>query len=90
MKNKEENLCNQCGKCCYIKVMVSGIPFFSKKHCKFLDTKTKLCTIFKDRFKKNPNCLTIEEAIRIRALPDECPYVKDKKGYRGPIWIDKE
>jgi len=69
--------------------MVSGIPFFSRKHCEFLDTKTNLCTVFKDRFKKNPNCLTAEEAREIRALPDECPYTKKEDGYKGPIWTDK-
>jgi len=81
-----KDICKKCGKCCYIKVVIGGIPFFSKNHCKFLDTDTNLCTIYNDRYKKNPSCLTAEEALRIKALPNECPYTKKEKGYEGPIW----
>jgi len=89
-RQKKEKLCNQCGKCCYIKSIVSGISFFTDCHCRFLDTKTKLCTIYEKRFEVNPKCLSIKEAIRIKAVPDECPYVKDLKDYHGPIWLKKE
>jgi len=67
-----------------------GVPYFSRRHCEFLDVKTNLCTVYKDRHKKNPNCLTAEEARKIRALPDECPYAKKEKGYKGPIWPEEE
>lgn len=82
------NLCKKCGKCCYIKTIVAGIPVFTRHYCEYLDLNTRLCKIYKNRFKKNKNCLTIEEAISIKALPNDCPYVKDIKDYKGPIWPD--
>lgn len=85
---KKDDICNKCGKCCYYKIKINDIFVFSKRHCEFLDVKTNLCTIYKDRFKKNPKCLAIEEAIKIKALPDNCPYVKDLDNYNGPKWID--
>jgi uncharacterized cysteine cluster protein YcgN (CxxCxxCC family) len=87
-KKKHEELCNHCGKCCYFKVALGKQAFFSKNHCPFLDLNTKLCTVYKDRFKKNPECLSIKDAIRIKALPNDCPYVEGLEGYQGPIWIE--
>jgi hypothetical protein len=33
----------------------------------------------------NPDCLTVEEGIKLGVFPADCPYVKDIKGYKGPI-----
>lgn len=60
------------------------LSFFTKNHCNFLDEKTGKCTVYKERFEKNPDCLSVEKAISQRALPNDCPYVKDKYGYQGP------
>jgi uncharacterized cysteine cluster protein YcgN (CxxCxxCC family) len=84
-KKKDENLCRRCGKCCYIKMKFGRVSIFTNKHCEFLDTNTNLCTVYKDRFEKKPGCLTIEQAIALNALPNDCPYVKDIEGYEGPL-----
>jgi len=87
MKQKHNpKLCRKCGKCCYIKTIVCGIHLFTKQHCEYLDEETNLCIVYKNRFKKKPQCLTVEQAIQIRALPNDCPYVKNLKNYEGPIW----
>ena len=84
----KEDICNRCGKCCHFKIRIGSISVFSRKHCEFLDEETNLCIVYKDRFKKKPGCLTIEEAIDIKAVPNDCPYVKDIQGYDGPKDID--
>jgi uncharacterized protein len=87
-KNKKEEICNQCGKCCYIKTMIGDEAIFTRTHCEHLDTKSNLCKVYKNRFEKKPGCLSIEKAIEIRAVPDNCPYVQGLKNYKGPRWID--
>jgi len=84
-KKRKEKLCNRCGKCCYVKIRVGRINVFTNKHCEFLDEKTNLCSVYKDRFKMKPGCLTIEQAIALKALPNDCPYVKDIEDYEGPL-----
>jgi len=68
-----------------MKIMVVYTPVFTDQHCQYFNPKTKLCSVFEDRFKVGVGCLTTDQAIEIRALPNECPYVKDIKGYDGPI-----
>ena len=68
--------------------MIGNEAFFTKNHCEFLDTETNLCTVYRDRMKKKPGCLTVKEAIEIKALPNDCPYVERLKNYDGPKWID--
>lgn len=82
------DFCLKCGKCCYCKFILyiddKAISIFSHTHCKYLDEKTKLCKIFENRHEINPNCLSIIDAIKIKALPNDCPYVKDLSFYEGP------
>jgi len=52
--------------------------------CPYLDEKTRLCTVYENRHKINPDCLTLEEGIRIGVFPADCPYVKDLEGYKPP------
>ena len=87
-KKNKDDLCRQCGKCCYIKTVIGNIAVFTRKHCEYLDKKTNLCTIYKDRFKIKPDCLNIEKAIQIRAVPNDCPYVQNLNGYDGPKWVE--
>ncbi|MFH0911949.1 MAG: hypothetical protein V1918_10655 [Planctomycetota bacterium] len=53
--------------------------------CVYLDTRTKLCTIYGERRVKNPRCLTVEGGILARAFPADCPYVRGLAGYRPPL-----
>lgn len=88
----KENLCNQCpvqirGKCCYTFTQIidnssSWLIPLSKHPCKYLNTKTGRCSIYKKRHLLNPNCLTIKEMILCGTIPKECLYVKSDPNYQ--------
>ena len=79
-----KNICDGCptlGLCCChavltnddkgeIKVYLPSIP------CKFLDTKSKLCTVYKDRFEKNPDCHSMISLAKKDAAPPKCHYIE--------------
>ena len=92
----EKNLCLQCNEeikkyCCYNSVIVVGESgkrynvIIKTKPCKFLDTKTLKCLVFENRFKLNPYCLSVKEAIKANAFQKGCLYVKDDKSYKEGI-----
>ena len=92
----EKNLCLQCSPevkkyCCYNSVVVIGESgkkyniIIKSKPCKYLDTKTLKCLVYKNRFKLNPYCLSVKEAIRQKALQKNCLYVKDDESYKNSI-----
>jgi Zn ribbon nucleic-acid-binding protein len=54
----------------------------TKEHCIYLNEKTGRCTVYKNRFEKNPNCLTLQQMYRMGSMPRECPYVKDDPVYQ--------
>lgn len=90
---KEINLCNKClasirGKCCYSSFWIIDNDqvhwkiSLSKHPCKYLNTKTGRCKIYKKRYELNPNCLTIKEMIIMGTVPKECLYIKDNQKYQ--------
>lgn len=95
----KHNLCKKCKYpyCCHYSILIHTktgklYNLILKNHiCKYLDknatnARTKgSCLIFKNRFKVNPYCLTIKEAIRQFGLPKECLYVKDNIKYQNNI-----
>jgi uncharacterized protein len=87
--NKEpaahENLCNNCGKCCYKKIIVGRTVFITPFPCEFLNTDTNLCTIYDKRHELNPLCLSVEEGMKVSAFPEDCPYVPElaPKNYKA-------
>ena len=75
------NHCNECptkirGMCCYLSFF-DGEENFIIAPCKYLNKKTRRCTIYKNRFKINKDCLNVDEMIKQGAVPRECAYVKD-------------
>nr|BDI55204.1 MAG: putative zinc- or iron-chelating domain protein [uncultured archaeon] len=91
-----KNLCEICKGnikkyCCYNSIIVIGESgkkyniIIKTKPCKFLDTETLKCLVYKNRFKLNPYCLSIKEAKRQFALQKECLYVRDDESYKGGI-----
>lgn len=80
----EEEVCKQCGRCCYKKIMINGIAYFTDVPCKYLDVKTNLCTIYEKRYKVKDGCIPWKDAFVIKALPQDCPYVQDMPDYVGP------
>ncbi len=79
-----DELCERCGRCCIVNVFMDskGVPVI--KYCEHLDNETKLCKIYKNRFKKEKTCLSMMEAIMAQALPKDCPYVRNLKNYIEP------
>lgn len=77
------NHCNTCpneirGLCCFHKKTYNpntGELIYSEP-CQYLN-KAKRCRIYKKRHEINPNCLHIEYAVKICALPPACPYYKE-------------
>ena len=73
------NYCNTCpsimrGMCCWFS-HYDGTDNFIIYPCDYLSKKTRRCKIYKNRFKINPKCLKLEDALLEGALPIECPYV---------------
>ena len=52
--------------------------------CPYLDEDTRLCTVYERRHEVNPDCLTLEEGIRIGVFPADCPYVAGIESYKPP------
>ncbi|MEE9276357.1 MAG: hypothetical protein V3V62_13715 [bacterium] len=85
-----EALCTGCGECCADK-MWSGPRLLSlTSMCSFLDPETLRCNCYADRFEREPLCMPIgPEIILMGGLPEDCPYVANLPGYKGPIRVNK-
>ena len=79
-----DGLCRRCGRCCYAKVVFGDDIFCTDIPCPLLNVATKRCTVYERRFAVNPDCLTVEEGIKYRVFPADCPYVAGLEGYRPP------
>lgn len=74
-----ESICNCCGKCCYSRSVINGrLVIYYNSPCVNLDTKTHLCRVYEDRFKKCGNCgkVNLFTALYNTTLPEDCPYVQ--------------
>lgn len=74
-----ENLCEQCGTCCFEKLEDdAGTIFFSAVPCRYLDVVTRQCKVYERRFEINPDCLqlTPELVTQLHWLHDDCGYRK--------------
>ena len=78
------NLCKKCGRCCWAKAILGDKIYYTDIPCPHLDLETNLCSVYKERFKVNPDCLSIEDGIRLGVFPADCPYVADISDYRPP------
>jgi len=79
-----EEACRKCGRCCFEKIIVNNEVFCTSVPCAYLDSATRRCSIYPDRFKLNPHCLTVSQGIEFRAFPAYCPYVSGLTDYRPP------
>ena len=84
-ERRHEAQCNQCGRCCYLcAVLEDGSKQRTILPCKYLDLLTNECMVYPERFKWQPRCLTIPQAIESGILPSDCPYVAGMDWYVGP------
>jgi Fe-S-cluster containining protein len=94
-KPVDEKLCNNCGKCCYKKIIIGRTVYITPFPCEYLDTATNLCSIYDRRHELNPNCLSVREGLKVSAFPEDCPYVPElaPKNYRPAreewSWVDE-
>ncbi|MCD7729178.1 MAG: hypothetical protein LUI60_04620 [Clostridia bacterium] len=75
-----ESICNCCGKCCYSRSVGrdGSVIIYYNRPCENLDTKTHLCSVYQDRFKKCNHCgkVNLFTALYNPTLPKDCPYVQ--------------
>lgn len=85
---KRKNLCLLCPKdirgfCCYYSVHIKGVQVVCDDHCRFLDVLSGKCTVYKERFEKNEECLPVMEMKKLGTLPRNCPYVQFDQAYQA-------
>lgn len=74
-----EKICAGCGLCCLVKYEDDdGTVTYSRFACNYLDLETKKCTIYENRFEKNPLChrVTVDTVIGKKVLPASCAYCR--------------
>ena len=74
---QHEARCNNCGKCCYQKVIIGRYVYITPFPCEYLDTNTNLCTVYDRRHELNPKCLSVKAGLKVNAFPVDCPYVAE-------------
>lgn len=91
-REAHEAKCLRCGRCCADKYIVGDRVYFAEGVCRYLDHKTKLCTIYEHRHQTNTACLSVDEGIRLGVFPSNCPYVADLPNYVPPVEtvVDKQ
>lgn len=94
-KSDLEGMCVNCGLCCYAAVPVAkGVnAFIPELRCKYLVQKGSdgetCCSTYETRFEKAAGwCVPLAVAIEKGIFPEQCPYVKDMKGYVGKIVLN--
>jgi uncharacterized cysteine cluster protein YcgN (CxxCxxCC family) len=81
-----KDLCTRCTICCYYKTLgKDGTIVYSDRPCEFLDRESGLCIVYEVRTKMKQDCVRItRRVLQMEVLPPGCPYVRRKKGYKGP------
>lgn len=82
-----ETLCLRCGRCCHEKLRIGAVVVLTDVPCAFLDTATKLCRVYADRFNRQPHCATAARSAAVGGMPGDCPYVKDIPDYPAPVLL---
>ncbi len=85
-----EALCRRCGKCCAEKVDLDGRIYITRRMCRFLDGATRRCTVYPERYRAEPECLSTMEGLPRLVFPADCPYTKGIADYVAPLesWDD--
>lgn len=85
-----ESLCDGCGRCCLHKLedIDSGDVYYTAVHCRYLDSHSCRCTVYPQRLKKVPDCVTLSPRLlsNIQWLPESCAYRRLKEGRGLASW----
>ncbi len=79
-----EALCRRCGVCCHEKVRFGDQVVITDIPCEFLDAETNICTVYAERFVRQPRCSSAGDSVKACSLPGDCPYVGGVDSYREP------
>ncbi len=81
-----KDICRRCTICCYEKVIAEdGSVVYTDRPCGYLDLDSGLCIVYDFRTQAKEECVRItKRVIELGALPEGCPYVKHRRGYRAP------
>jgi uncharacterized cysteine cluster protein YcgN (CxxCxxCC family) len=75
-----DGLCDRCGLCCYERNLsrIGEVAVNLSSPCEFLDEETRLCSVFQNRFRKCPDCQSVNffRALFHRLLPPSCAYAR--------------
>ncbi|MCD8206577.1 MAG: hypothetical protein LUD72_01425 [Bacteroidales bacterium] len=84
-----EDLCTCCGKCCYVRHTAPDgqVIIDYARPCEYLDTVTKLCRVYPERFQRCSHCrkVTLWVSLFNPTLPNDCPYATTFR-----LWKKKE
>ena len=73
-----ESLCDHCGRCCLHSVRdgKTGKIQFIAVSCRFLDISTCRCSVYENRGRSVPDCITLSpyKTRQIKRLPYTCAY----------------
>ncbi len=85
-----EQLCDGCGICCLhkLKDADTGEVQITAVACRHLDIGNCRCRVYKDRTRKNRDCvkITVVSLIRLTWLPATCAYRCVAEGRELPCW----
>ena len=85
-----ESLCDNCGRCCLHSVQdaKTGKIKLLAVACRYLDTSTCRCSVYKERFKIVPDCemFSPDDIKRIKKLPYTCAYRSLAEGRKLASW----
>lgn len=77
-RNQWESLCDQCGKCCLLKLedTESGELAYTDVVCRYYDQCEGGCTVYPERSRKVPSCvtLTVDNIASLKWMPNTCAY----------------
>lgn len=73
-----ESLCDNCGKCCCIRLEdeVTADIYITDVACKLFDPATCKCTDYANRSEKVPDCVTLtkDNVAQLKWMPQTCAY----------------
>ena len=85
-----EALCDNCGKCCVIKLQneKNNEVFYTNISCKLLNTENCKCMNYSNRKKIVPDCvkLTPKNLSQLNWMPNTCAYKLVIEGKKLPSW----
>lgn len=83
-----ESYCRRCGLCCYEKERRGRTVVTDyRRPCPYLDTSTRLCTVYQNRFAVCGQCrrMTLFHALFVQWLPPSCGYVRRYRRRKGVV-----